>query len=104
MVFRKAMRPSSKGAIDTLTRTLACEWARYNILVNAVAPTVVETEVTRERVNADSEWNKMMKSRIPLGRWAKPEDIVGPVVFLASKAADFITGQIIYIDGGVTAW
>jgi NAD(P)-dependent dehydrogenase (short-subunit alcohol dehydrogenase family) len=95
---------SSKGAVDTLTRTLACEWAKYNILVNAVAPTVVETEVSRERLGSDSEWTRMMKARIPLGRWAIPEDILGPIVFLASKAADFITGQIIYIDGGVTAW
>jgi NAD(P)-dependent dehydrogenase (short-subunit alcohol dehydrogenase family) len=95
---------SSKGAIDTLTRTLACEWAKYNILVNAVGPTVVETEVNREALGSNSEWMKMMKARIPLGRWATPENILGPIVFLASKAADFITGQIIYVDGGVTAW
>jgi NAD(P)-dependent dehydrogenase (short-subunit alcohol dehydrogenase family) len=95
---------SSKGAIDTLTRTLACEWAKYNILVNAVAPTVVETERARERERTNPDWSRMMKARIPLGCWAKPEDILGPVVFLASKAAEFVTGQIIYIDGGVTAW
>ncbi len=94
---------TSKGAVDTLTRTLACEWAKYNVLVNAVAPTVVETDLTRPAL-ADPEYAKRMKSRIPLGRWAIPEDIVGPTVFLASKASDFVTGQIIYIDGGVTTW
>ena len=94
---------ASKGAVDTLTRTLACEWAKYNVLVNAVAPTIVETELTRAAL-ADPEYAKRMKSRIPLGRWALPEDIVGPTIFLASPAADFVTGQIVYVDGGVTTW
>ena len=94
---------ASKGAVDTLTRTLACEWAKHNVLVNAVAPTIVETDLTRPAL-ADPEYAKRMKSRIPLGRWAMPEDIVGPTVFLASKASDFVTGQIIYVDGGVTTW
>jgi len=93
----------SKGAVDTLTRTLACEWAKYNILVNAVAPTVVETDLTRSAL-ANPDYAKMMKSRIPLGKWAMPEDIVGATIFFASKASDFITGQILYIDGGVTTW
>jgi gluconate 5-dehydrogenase len=94
---------ASKGAVDTLTRTLACEWAKYNVLVNAVAPTIVETELTRANL-ANPDYAKMMKSRIPLGKWALPEDIVGAAVFFASKASDFITGQILYIDGGVTTW
>ncbi len=93
----------SKGAVDTLTRTLACEWAKYNVLVNAVAPTIVETELTRPAL-ANPDYAKMMKSRIPLGKWAMPEDIVGATIFFASKASDFITGQILYIDGGVTTW
>lgn len=94
---------SSKGAVDALTRTLACEWAKYNVLVNAVAPTVVETDLTKLAL-ADPEYAKRMKARIPLGRWALPEDIVGPTLFLASKASDFVTGQIVYVDGGVTTW
>ena len=94
---------ASKGAVDTLTRTLACEWAKYNVLVNAVAPTFVETDLTRPALAAP-EFAQRMKARIPLGRLAMPEDIVGPTVFLASKASDFVTGQIIYIDGGVTTW
>jgi NAD(P)-dependent dehydrogenase (short-subunit alcohol dehydrogenase family) len=94
---------ASKGAVDTLTRTLACEWAKYNVLVNAVAPTIVETDLTRPAL-ADPEYAERMKSRIPLGKWAMPEDIVGATIFFASKASDFITGQILYIDGGVTTW
>jgi NAD(P)-dependent dehydrogenase (short-subunit alcohol dehydrogenase family) len=94
---------ASKGAVDTLTRTLACEWAKYNVLVNAVAPTIVETDLTRSAL-ANPDYAKMMKSRIPLGKWAMPEDIVGATVFFASKASDFITGQVLYIDGGVTTW
>ncbi len=94
---------SSKGAVDTLTRTLACEWAKHNVLVNAIAPTMVETDLTRSAL-ADPTFAKQMKDRIPLGKWALPEDIVGATIFFASKASDFITGQILYIDGGVTTW
>jgi gluconate 5-dehydrogenase len=93
----------SKGAVDTLTRTLACEWAKYNILVNAVAPTLIETDLTRQAL-ANPEFAKTMKARIPLGRWGFPEDVIGPTVFLAAKASDFVTGQIIYVDGGTTTW
>jgi gluconate 5-dehydrogenase len=96
---------ASKGAIDTLTKTLACEWAKYNVLVNAIAPTFVETK-TRDTTFAESDpaFIKMVTDRIPLGRWGLPGDFVGPAVFLASRASDFITGQIIYVDGGVTTW
>ncbi len=94
---------ASKGAVDTLTRTLACEWAKHNVLVNAVAPTVVETELTKELL-ADVEYAKTMKARIPMGRWATTGDIVGPAIFFASDASNFVTGQILYIDGGVTTW
>ncbi|MCR4393638.1 MAG: SDR family oxidoreductase [Dehalococcoidales bacterium] len=93
----------SKGAVDTLTRTLACEWAKSNVLVNAVAPTIVETDLTKDAL-ADPAYAKQMKDRIPMGRWALPEDIVGPVIFFASDASRFVTGQILYVDGGVTTW
>jgi len=94
---------ASKGAVDSLTRTLACEWAKSNILVNAVAPTVVETDLTKSAL-ADPAYAKQMKDRIPMGKWALPEDIVGPTIFFASDASSFVTGQILYIDGGVTTW
>lgn len=94
---------ASKGAVDTLTRTLACEWAKHNILVNAIAPTVIETELTKELL-ADVEYAKTMKARIPMGRWGVTDDLIGPCVFFASDASNFVTGQILYIDGGVTTW
>lgn len=93
----------SKGAVDTLTRTLACEWAKYNILVNAIAPTIIETELTKPAL-ANPDFANMMKNRIPLGRWGMPEDCVGATLFFASKASEFVTGQVLYIDGGVTTW
>jgi NAD(P)-dependent dehydrogenase (short-subunit alcohol dehydrogenase family) len=94
---------ASKGAVDSLTRTLACEWAKYNVLVNAVAPTIVETDLTKSAL-ADPAYAKQMKDRIPMGKWAVPEDIAGPAIFFASEASSFVTGQILYIDGGVTTW
>ena len=93
----------SKGAVDTMTRTLACEWAKYNVLVNAIAPAVVETDMTRS-VLADPEAAERLRASIPIGRRGIPEDFIGPVVFLASKASDFFTGQILYIDGGLTTY
>ena len=93
----------SKGAVDTLTRTLACEWAKHNVLVNAIAPTVVETDLTKDAL-ADPAFAKQMRDRIPMGKWALPEDIVGPTIFFASDASNFVTGQVLYIDGGVTTW
>jgi gluconate 5-dehydrogenase len=92
---------ASKGAVDSLTRTLACEWARHNVLVNALAPTVVETEFT-QAILQDPEGAARLVVSIPLGRWAMPDDIVGPTLFLASRASDYVTGQILYVDGGLT--
>ncbi len=94
---------SSKGAVDTLTKTLACEWAKHNVRVNAIAPTIVESELTKSAL-ANPDYAKMMRSRIPMGKWGQPEDMVGATVFFASEASSFITGQILYIDGGVTTW
>jgi NAD(P)-dependent dehydrogenase (short-subunit alcohol dehydrogenase family) len=92
---------ASKGAIDTLTKTLACEWAKHNVQVNAIAPTFVEIPSDTPE---DPEFVKMVTARIPMGRWATLDEIVGPTLFLASKASDFVTGQILYVDGGVTTW
>ncbi|HJX02970.1 MAG TPA: SDR family oxidoreductase [Dehalococcoidia bacterium] len=91
----------SKGAVDALTRTLACEWAKYNIYVNAVAPSLILTELTRPLLTP--ERIKLTAAKIPLGRIGELEDVVGPVILLVSKASNYMTGQIIYIDGGSTA-
>ena len=93
---------ASKGAVDSLTRALASEWAPHHVYVNAVAPTVVETAFAASILSNPKAAAGLVKS-IPLGRWAQPEDLVGPVLFFASPASDYVTGQILYVDGGLTA-
>lgn len=90
---------SSKGGLLMLTKTLAVEWAKYNINVNAIGPGYIATDLT-EPLWSDEDFNKWVLSKTPLGRWGQPDDLVGTAVLLASKAGDFITGQIIYVDGG----
>ncbi|MDR2296393.1 MAG: SDR family oxidoreductase [Clostridiales Family XIII bacterium] len=93
---------SSKGAINALTRQLSSEWAKYGINVNCIAPTVVVTPLTKE-VFDDPEKSRIFTDRIPFGRAAVAEELIGTTVYLASPASDFITGQIIYVDGGCVA-
>jgi gluconate 5-dehydrogenase len=90
---------SSKGGLLMLTKTLAVEWAKYNINVNAIGPGYIATELT-EPLYTDEDFNRWVLSKTPLARWGQPEDLVGTAVLLASSAGDFITGQIIYVDGG----
>jgi NAD(P)-dependent dehydrogenase (short-subunit alcohol dehydrogenase family) len=91
----------TKAAISHLTKCLALEWAAYNITVNAVAPTFIETPGTKKWLD-DPAFRESVKRRIPLGRIGKPEDVAQPVVFLASTAASMITGATLMIDGGWT--
>jgi len=91
----------TKAAIAHLTKCLALEWAPYNITVNAVAPTFITTPGTKKWLD-DSTFRDSVRKRIPLGRIGKPEEVAGPVVFLASKAASLITGETIMVDGGWT--
>lgn len=93
---------TSKGAVNSMTRTFAFEWAKHNIFVNAVAPAVLETELTRPLLANPETAHKLTKD-IPFGRLALAEDIVGPTLFLASNASNFVTGQILYVDGGMSA-
>jgi gluconate 5-dehydrogenase len=90
---------ASKGAVLMLTKSLAVEWARYDIRVNAIGPGYFATEMT-QKLQDDETFNSWVLGNTPLNRWGKPEDLVGTLVFLASDASDFITGQIIYVDGG----
>jgi NAD(P)-dependent dehydrogenase (short-subunit alcohol dehydrogenase family) len=93
---------SSKGAVLQLTRTLALEWAPYNITVNAILPGPFATEMNLPLMNDPAEYQRFV-SLIPLGRWGELEEIGGLALFLASDASSFITGAAISIDGGWTA-
>ncbi|MFQ5381527.1 MAG: SDR family NAD(P)-dependent oxidoreductase [Dehalococcoidia bacterium] len=94
---------SSKGGIDQLTRVMALEWATSGVQVNGVAPTYFETELTRPLFE-DPERREFITGRTPMGRWGKPEELAGAVIFLASSASDYVTGETILVDGGWTAW
>jgi NAD(P)-dependent dehydrogenase (short-subunit alcohol dehydrogenase family) len=93
---------ASKGAVLQLTRTLALEWAPYNVTVNAIMPGPFATEMNQSLLE-DPERAVWFTSRVPLGRWGEPEEIGGVALFLASDASSFVTGAAISIDGGWTA-
>jgi gluconate 5-dehydrogenase len=90
---------ASKGAVGQLTKALAVEWAQNGILVNAIAPGYIDTDLNKSLI-ANPEFDSWVKGRCPLGRWGTPEDVAWPIVFLASPAANFMTGQVIFVDGG----
>jgi gluconate 5-dehydrogenase len=93
---------ATKGAVDMMTRALASEWAPYNINVNAIAPLLINTPLAAATF-ADPEKLKKYVANVPFKRIGQPQDLVGVCIFLASAASDFVTGQIIYLDGGLTA-
>lgn len=93
---------AAKGAISSLTRQWATEWAKHGIRVNAIMPTFVDTPQVASLL-ADPAFKAGIVNRIPLGRVGETRDIVGPAIFLCSDAASFVTGQVLGIDGGLTA-
>lgn len=93
---------ASKGGVIQLTKVLALEWAKHNITVNAICPGPIATELNLPVIN-NPQANQFFLSHIPLGRWGKPEELGGAIVFLASDAASFMTGASLTIDGGWTA-
>lgn len=90
---------ASKGGIGQLAKALANEWASKGVNVNAIAPGYIATDNT-EALRNDPERAEAILSRIPQGRWGKPEDFAGPVVFLASGASDYVNGEVLVVDGG----
>ena len=90
---------ASKGGVAQLTKALANEWAGRNVQVNAIAPGYFRTENT-SALQKDEVRNRQILERIPAGRWGEPEDIAGAAVFLASCASDYVTGEVLVVDGG----
>ncbi|MGD9138365.1 MAG: SDR family oxidoreductase, partial [Desulfobacterales bacterium] len=91
---------ASKGAIRQLTKALAVDWAKYDINVNAIGPGFIQTDLTRP-LWEDKSFDKWLKWKTPQARWGKPEDLGNAAVYLASEASDFVTGQTLYVDGGL---
>ncbi len=89
---------AAKGGIGALTYQMSIEWAKHNINVNAICPGYIRTPLTQSV--QESERGTFIQGRVPMGRWGEPEDIAGTAVFLASPASDYLTGQLIVVDGG----
>ena len=103
-VARKTIGPytASKGGVKQLTRSMCVEWAPHNIQVNAIGPGYFATELNKDLM-ADPAFDAWVRARTPAGRWAQPDELIGAAVFLASRASDFVNGQVIYVDGGTLA-
>lgn len=93
---------ASKGAVKNLTKGMCADWAKYGIQANAIAPGYFDTPLNKALVE-DKAFDEWLRNRTPAGRWGNLEDLHGAVVFLASSAADFVNGQIIYVDGGIVS-
>jgi gluconate 5-dehydrogenase len=94
---------AAKGGLKMLTRSMATEWAKYNIQINGIGPGYFATAQTAPIRVGGHPFNEFIISRTPAGRWGDPEDLAGTAVFLASKASDFVNGQVVYVDGGILA-
>lgn len=95
---------TSRGGIVQLTKALAVEWGRNNVRVNALAPSYIRAGIALRDIESDERILKQNLRMIPMGRGGEPHEIAGPAVFLASAASSFITGAVITVDGGWTAW
>jgi NAD(P)-dependent dehydrogenase (short-subunit alcohol dehydrogenase family) len=95
---------SSKGGVAMLTKTAACEWAKRGIRVNAVLPGTFETPLLQQCIDQNPSYGEEMLRRFPIGRFAKPEEIVGACIFLASDASSYVVGHLLAVDGGCTAY
>ncbi|MFG3025308.1 SDR family oxidoreductase [Streptomyces sp. NPDC048254] len=92
---------AAKGALRNLTRAMTAEWAGEGLQINGIAPGYIHTEMTQNLVD-DDEFNAWILGRTPARRWGTVTDVVGPTVWLASNASDYVNGQIIFVDGGMT--
>lgn len=99
---RMAVYGASKAAVAQLTRTLALEWARHHVRVNAIAPGYIETDMTAG-VLSNPYWGEKIRQATPMGRVGQPHEIAGIALYLASDASSFATGQLFLVDGGIAA-
>jgi NAD(P)-dependent dehydrogenase (short-subunit alcohol dehydrogenase family) len=95
---------ASKAAVIMLTKSLAAEWAPYNVRVNTIAPGYMETQLVADLLKQCPEYGELWKKLTPMGRLGRPEEIKGPCVFLASPASSYLTGSVLVMDGGYTIW
>jgi len=93
---------ATKGGIRMLRRSMCAEWARHGIQANAVCPGYFRTRLT-EPLQADAEFDAWLRARVPAGRWGEPVELGGAAVFLCSAASDYVNGQMLFVDGGMTA-
>lgn len=94
---------AAKGGVAQLTKSLANEWAKYQVNVNAIAPGYFHTEATAA-LRANTARTEQILSRIPAGRWGEPDDLAGAFLFLASRASDYVNGHVLVVDGGFLAY
>jgi gluconate 5-dehydrogenase len=94
---------SAKGGLKLLTYNMCCEWAKYNIQVNGIGPGYIATKQTAPIRVGGHPFNDLVMMRTPADRWGEPEDVGNAALFLASKAADFVNGHVLYVDGGIRA-
>jgi len=93
---------ASKGGVRNLTRGMATDWGKHNIQINGIAPGYFKTEMTKALYN-DEKFDAWLCGRTPSDRWGNPEELIGSLVFLASKASSYVNGHLIYVDGGMRA-
>ncbi len=95
---------ASKGGVNMITRVLAAEWAEHGVLVTGLAPAYTETPLVKALTDRMPAFADRVRARTPLGRLARPEEMVGTAIYLASEASTYVTGETIYVDGGWTAY
>ena len=95
---------AAKGGLKMLTKNIASEYGEYNIQCNGIGPGYIATPQTAPLREDGHPFNSFIISKTPAGRWGEPEDLVGPAVFLASSASDFVNGHVLYVDGGILAY
>ena len=92
---------ASKGGVKMLTKSMAADWTKHGVTVNAIAPGYFRTELTRALAEQET-FSRWLAGRTPMGRWGEVDELVGAAVFLASDASSFVSGHVLFVDGGIT--